>query len=76
MPDPQKLPSGRARELASLDIPNSIVVNAKQLSKAKGEICAPGASALLALFPTLTMLSEQHSAKALRPDCAQPGAVI
>ena len=67
MPAPQKLPSGRARELALLDISNSIVVNARQLSKAEGAVCAPGASALLAPSLRPITLSEQHSAKTLRP---------
>ena len=76
MPAPQKLPSGRARDLSSRDITNSIVVNARQLSKAKGAICAPGASALVAPLPGPTRLSEQHSAKTLRPNWTHAGAVI
>ena len=60
MPAPQKLPSGRARVLSSWDITNSTVVNARQLSKAKGAICAPGASALVAPLPSRRSVADFH----------------
>ena len=41
MPAPQKLPSGRARDLLLLAMAKVTDVSARQLSKANGAICAP-----------------------------------
>ena len=45
MPAPQKLPSGRARDLLLLAMAKVTDVSVRQPSKANGPICAPGANA-------------------------------
>ena len=68
MPAPQKLPSGSVRDLLVWSITKLIDVSVRQLSKAKGPSCAPGARSLVVSMslPMPTLLSEQHSAKTLR----------
>ena len=78
MPAPQKLPSGSVLDLLVLlvlSITKLIDVSVRQLSKAKGPSCAPGARSLVASvsLPLPTLVSEQHSAKTLRLNRTHPG---
>ena len=57
MPAPQKLPSGSVRDLLVLSVAKLINVSVRQLSKAKGPSCAPGARSLVVsmLLPMPTL---------------------
>ena len=76
MPDPRKHPSGTQGmqfQGSGSFFSKLICRSARHFSKARGETCAFGASWFAVSSAAPIWDKEQHSSKALRPNCLHPG---